>query len=456
MAKIFKIAILFLFLGALFLSRAYSYSFILEDDKISISVAEQKKIDKAEKEIQKSAEIMKEADKYYAELATKQAELSSEESDKLNNKALDKQMEALKMLQSGNNKKFDTYSNIAIEFWKRYKGNPEELGYPKAMENEARNNFKSSHGQLDDAQETKDKLLAYSKMSTASETLSKAVEGIKKAIDIYLTTKLSASPSSQTLSKTAQQTLPSSDTAQTDTSKNGNYFSPNIKAKPDIYKEVKINDASVDRFNKFIKDSFPNDYEKYIVDFSTINNGDIEAIKASWYRYMHEKYPLIPVLTDSSKTGIPASSIKTQEILKGEIRDEKSQKSKMSGNEEVQKKPSTMHEPQASSNISSSEKKIKVAQHEMKPSVSIEAKGFIFKVQVAASRVPLNQDMLNNIYSGPETTEESLEDEWYKYSINCGNDYNKACELLKNIYIKGAFISAYKDNERISVKDIFK
>jgi hypothetical protein len=180
--------------------------------------------------------------------------------------------------------------------------------------------------------------------------------------------------------------------------------------KSNIYREVNINEELKSRFNKFIRDSFPNDYEKYLIDFSTINNGDIDAIKAAWNRYIHEKYPI-------------SSLIKTAQ------------------------KPFK---------IGLSESRFKGEQNEIKIIDTTKLKGFVYKVQVVASRVPLSAEMLKEIYNGPETAEVSLEDEWYKYSINCGNDYNKACGLLKNIYIKGAFIPIYKDGERMNIKDNHK
>ena len=46
--------------------------------------------------------------------------------------------------------------------------------------------------------------------------------------------------------------------------------------------------------------------------------------------------------------------------------------------------------------------------------------------------------------------EKHYEEGWYKYTIDCGNDYGKACELIKNIDIPGAFVAIYKNNVRIT------
>ena len=37
----------------------------------------------------------------------------------------------------------------------------------------------------------------------------------------------------------------------------------------------------VDKFNKFMKESYPKDYEKYIIDFTELNYSDVDAIRAS-------------------------------------------------------------------------------------------------------------------------------------------------------------------------------
>ncbi len=77
----------------------------------------------------------------------------------------------------------------------------------------------------------------------------------------------------------------------------------------------------------------------------------------------------------------------------------------------------------------------------------------IFKVQIAASRVPLSIEKLHSIYNGGEILNNELEDGWYKYSIGRAfSTYRKAYDYRNSIGVKGAFVVAYKDG--VKVKDI--
>jgi hypothetical protein len=81
--------------------------------------------------------------------------------------------------------------------------------------------------------------------------------------------------------------------------------------------------------------------------------------------------------------------------------------------------------------------------------------GVIFKVQIAASRHELTNDELVKIYGNTSQLESSFEDNWNKYMINCGNNYEKAVDLLKSVKVAGAFIAVYKNGSRVKLKDIY-
>ena len=99
-----------------------------------------------------------------------------------------KQIEALKVQQSSNKMKYEVYVAKADEFWKKFQGSPDDMGYAKSLENNARINFQSAQDQYKEADGKSDKLLSYSSMTTASDLSNKAIEDIKKAFDIYANT----------------------------------------------------------------------------------------------------------------------------------------------------------------------------------------------------------------------------------------------------------------------------
>lgn len=81
-------------------------------------------------------------------------------------------------------------------------------------------------------------------------------------------------------------------------------------------------------------------------------------------------------------------------------------------------------------------------------------KNLIFRIQIAASKIVISEKYLKNIYNGPMQVDKINEDGWYKYSINCGNDYVNALKIIKNISIPGAFISIYENNKKIKFDEI--
>ena len=73
--------------------------------------------------------------------------------------------------------------------------------------------------------------------------------------------------------------------------------------------------------------------------------------------------------------------------------------------------------------------------------------GIIFRVQVAASKVPLSTKKLKKRYKGNLPTAMFKEEGWYKYIIGEFDSYYQAKEVLKTSGVKDAFIAAYKDKE---------
>ena len=84
-------------------------------------------------------------------------------------------------------------------------------------------------------------------------------------------------------------------------------------------------------------------------------------------------------------------------------------------------------------------------------SISIVTEGLIFKVQIAAAKVKLTENELAEIYKGNETIDMNEVDGWYKYSIGKLNTYEQAAELNKSTQVAGSFVVAYKDGVKVSL-----
>ncbi|MBN1144476.1 MAG: SPOR domain-containing protein [Bacteroidales bacterium] len=79
--------------------------------------------------------------------------------------------------------------------------------------------------------------------------------------------------------------------------------------------------------------------------------------------------------------------------------------------------------------------------------------GFVFRIQVAASRIPLNMGQLKRIYTGDYPIEMIQEDGWYKYQFMGVRLYSDAIQLLKNVNTSGAFVVAYENGAKISLAE---
>ncbi len=74
----------------------------------------------------------------------------------------------------------------------------------------------------------------------------------------------------------------------------------------------------------------------------------------------------------------------------------------------------------------------------------------IFRVQIAASRVPLDEKKLQQIYAGNKRIVKNYGDGWHRYSIGLCQAYEHATRLKKSIDVEGAFEVAYKGNQRLN------
>ncbi|HAN19094.1 MAG: hypothetical protein A2X13_02635 [Bacteroidetes bacterium GWC2_33_15] len=82
--------------------------------------------------------------------------------------------------------------------------------------------------------------------------------------------------------------------------------------------------------------------------------------------------------------------------------------------------------------------------------------GVIFKVQIAADKVKLSENQLAAIYGGNEPVALREEDGWYKYSVGTLNTYEQAVALNKSTHVKGSFVVAFRDGIRIPLNDARK
>lgn len=76
-----------------------------------------------------------------------------------------------------------------------------------------------------------------------------------------------------------------------------------------------------------------------------------------------------------------------------------------------------------------------------------------FKVQIAASANKMSIEQLKHICCTEQNIYLIKEDDWFKYSIGNYTDYLDAVKLKDNIKVSGAFIVAYGNGKKLSVKE---
>ncbi len=80
----------------------------------------------------------------------------------------------------------------------------------------------------------------------------------------------------------------------------------------------------------------------------------------------------------------------------------------------------------------------------------------VFRVQIAASRVPLGDSKLKKIYQGNRDIFMFTEEGWYKYAIGEFESYFEANKLRKMCGVDKAFIAAYKKDKKLILMNAIK
>lgn len=81
-----------------------------------------------------------------------------------------------------------------------------------------------------------------------------------------------------------------------------------------------------------------------------------------------------------------------------------------------------------------------------------EANKVEFKVQIAASRRPMKESVLQSVYSGNLPIDQHRVNGWYKYAVGSFSDYQQARTYRNGLNVKGAFITAYQGNRFLNIR----
>lgn len=78
-------------------------------------------------------------------------------------------------------------------------------------------------------------------------------------------------------------------------------------------------------------------------------------------------------------------------------------------------------------------------------------KNIIYKIEIAANKKPLSQNVLSKIYAGNKNIKVLNENGWHKYSIGDFNTFSEADEYRKQIGVSQAFVVGYENDVKVDV-----
>ena len=113
--------------------------------------------------------------------------------------------------------------------------------------------------------------------------------------------------------------------------------------------------------------------------------------------------------------------------------------------------PSGKYASSARQRISDLEEAARLAKEKEEKSRSLA--GIIFEVQIAASRRVIPNWQLKRIYRGGEQIKQRNYDGWFKYSVGNFNTYQEAKSFVRSTNVRGAFVVAYRNNQKIDIKE---
>jgi hypothetical protein len=235
-----------------------------------------------------------------------------------------------------------------------------------------------------------------------------------------------------------------------------------------IYKAVRVNEELIDKFNRFLKENYPSNYESYFFNFDSVNYSDIESIREAWYKYLYGTVPDYYAETKDTTHKVQAANI-SQDSLKvdstGHVENKVAIVPDSLGSNKhpelaISKQKKSKKTKKVSATTSEKPEK-KIIANANTPDLyrtsekEIINEGFEFQVQIAASREPLDKKVLNGIYSEDEEIHMNFENNWYKYSIGKYKSYQAARTVRDNSQVPGAFVVLFLNGKKVNIREAF-
>ena len=82
-----------------------------------------------------------------------------------------------------------------------------------------------------------------------------------------------------------------------------------------------------------------------------------------------------------------------------------------------------------------------------------ESGRIVFRVQIAAHTVILEDEYIRTFYTGQDSVMQTREGKWYKYQIGSFDNYKDADNLRIKCRVPRAFVVAYQDDRKLTIKE---
>lgn len=404
-----------------------------------------KKLEKAEELKTEAEELQLQANELYLEASVLKQDEEYDISKKLQKEAESLEKDATKneakaadMFEKSTSIKKDIYKSAIKEFWKDFEGDELEYTNAKLLEETANEYFYRAEGIRKDASKMNDDQEALLKKNEAYELELMALE---KLISAYQTYKYGPAGIVTYPDEPAEETEPDPEpeatTGEIPSTEDGSEIAPEKQiAKsgeqiPPEPGEVDVNDQQIQMILEHLKRrEVEADSAALYHPESLVSGFDMESIRQAWEQYKSMEMPAPSGPPGSEETVLEQG--KEQPAPQIEVTDALAEKTDEKEDTEDQKAQTPVE-------IGKVEEKI----------VPDPNSVIIYKVQLAANRAPISQNVLRKLYYGDRDIERINENGWYKYSIGDFETFEEADKFRKSLGASDAFVVAYRGSKRI-------
>ncbi len=430
-----------------------------EELKLKLSEMERKKIAKSDDEYQSGRKAEDAANNFLINDSAKSAYEKAENKKKFTSKRLN----ASVYYGKANNIKIEVYHSAIKHFWKNFKGDKLKLFFTNSVENMANDSLAKATDlrfNANKSQNLPDKLdltiqaeniehrfigvlgkVLYSYLSYPEQFDSKWLLSFNSDLPEEVSHVISDTTKINKIDSTNQKytVQPDNLKSKNDTLQNSKVYAEKVNKfqsnDSSLYGKMSVGEDQIDTFNNFLKKQYPAKYKDYVINFQELDYSDINSLRDAWYKYLYGS-PVndsLNVATVQKKQQEPYIAAQNNPVNTTKTT------TKTNGNNIAKHNKTVIAREKLA--------KTMVAENNLPDTSS----GFVFKVQIAACRVQLDEKTLKGIYAGSEKITELYEDKWYKYVISQSPAYGMARKIRDNLKIPGAFVIAYLNGTRIKI-----